>query len=57
LIQLVRPGEGKLCSHHKHQKEVEEPHKAEIKAQAQKYWDTLPYETRLKEVIRTGSVG
>jgi hypothetical protein len=32
---------------------VGEPRLKEVRAQAQKYWDTLPYETRLKEVIRS----
>jgi len=57
LIKLVRPGAGKLCDTCDHHEKVEKPRQAEIKAQAQKFWDTQPYETRLKEVIRSGSVG
>jgi len=32
---------------------VGEPRRKEMQAQAQKYWDTLSYEARLKEVIRS----
>jgi hypothetical protein len=32
---------------------VGEPHLKEVRTQAQKYWDALSYETRLKEVIRS----
>ncbi|CAI2197491.1 5985_t:CDS:1, partial [Funneliformis geosporum] len=34
-------------------KEVGKPHRKEVRAQAQKYWEALSYEDRLKEVIRS----
>jgi len=56
FIKLVPPGQGKLCLEKwgcKWGEEVGKPRRKEMQAQAQKYWDTLPYETRIKEVIRS----
>ena len=56
FIKLVPPGQGKLCLEKwgcKWDKEVGKPRQKEMQVQAQKYWDALPYETRIKEVIRS----
>ncbi|CAJ0851486.1 778_t:CDS:2 [Entrophospora sp. SA101] len=44
FIKLVPPGQGK---------EVGKPRLKEIRAQAQKYWEGLSYDERLREVIRS----
>lgn len=55
FIKLVSPKGGELCSDHKNWEEGKEQfyqEQAEIKQQAQKYWDSLSHEERINLVKR-----